>query len=94
MELTVTDKITRILMLLFVFGWCVFIAFYIYKLEKAKRQDIADRAVVLAYLEQYKPMTITTTLKTDENFMAVLIRKLSDDPTFAAKVAAELKKKQ
>lgn len=87
-----TSPALRVFIGLLVLGWLVFVAVYVFKIESIKRKDLQTKEAVLAALEQYKPMTITTTLKTDENFMAVLIKKLSDDKDFVAKVAAEAKK--
>jgi hypothetical protein len=69
------------------------IVFYLYRIEKVKKEGLVEYQNMVVLLEKYKPSTVSTTLQTDDKFMKVLISKLSSDKDFLAAVAKEVKTK-
>lgn len=69
------------------------VIYYLYKIENIKREELKEYKNMVVLLEKYKPSTVSTVLKTDDNFMKVLISRLSSDKDFVAKVATEIKNK-
>jgi hypothetical protein len=63
------------------------------RLESIKKEELAEYKRLVNLLEVYKPVTISTTLQTDDKFMKVLISKLSEDKGFLDAVTKQAKTK-
>jgi hypothetical protein len=66
---------------------CIGLFFVEYKNYGINQQKVEEYKKLQTLLEQYKPMTISTTLQMDENFMKTLVFRLQNDTEFVSKVA-------
>lgn len=69
-------------------------AYYTKKLGDIKEKENAELASISKNLDLYKPSTVSRTLQTDDKFMSILVKLLSDDKDFLNKLSTEIKKKE
>lgn len=86
-----TFNIFKTLVILLFLATLVFIALKLKSIEETKQKQLDEYQHVIKLLEAYKPMSVSTTLMTDDQFMSVLIKKLSSDSEFLAAVAKTVK---
>ncbi len=86
-----TTNVFKILLALTIVASFVFGVLKLKEIEETKKKQLEEYQNVVKLLENYKPVTITNTLVTDDQFMSILVKKLSSDSEFLAAVAKAVK---